>query len=52
MAVMAIMKLLSLQSAADLSYVMYQITLSIMIGHRLYVCNCSGHLKEIVLLKI
>jgi hypothetical protein len=52
MSVVAIMKLLPLQSAADLSYVMYQITVSIMIGHRLYVCNCSGHLKQIILLKI
>jgi len=39
MSVVTIMKLLPLRSAADLSYVMYQITVPIMHGHRLYVCN-------------
>jgi len=46
MSVVTIMKLLPLQSAADLSYVMYPITVSIMHGHRLCVCNWSGHLKR------
>jgi hypothetical protein len=32
-------EIITLHSAADLSYVMYQITVSIMHGHRLCVCN-------------
>ena len=39
-------EIITLHSAADLSYVMYQITVSIMHGHRLCVCNWSGHLKR------